>query len=233
MNEFKDKVIELTNQMVQEDDGNWALPEEVAKDLDESTMYAITLERRRRDTQAGYTKVNQKLKQEQAVNTGLQERLLSSEVILTKEQKFELDELKKTNPDAWREKLNEYEEANKTLLQTELTEIRTKGSDKGEVEIRKEQMAAWAESTGIELDDDVIANDLPPRFLKKLDSGEFTFEEFLTEAGKFLKTGKVIKGADEGSEDGTTDLSRISGGQEPSKTAQEGDFDETYKDQIF
>ena len=160
--------------------------------------------------------------------------MLKSEVLLTKEQKFELNDLKKTNPEKWRSKLNEYEEANKVNLETELDEIRKTSANKSELEVRKEQMAAWSESTGITLTDDVVANDLPPRFIKELEAGNATFEEFLEKAGNFLKAEKVIQGSTDDVKDDTKNLSKVAGGSEPSKRAQEGDFVETYeKDTIF
>ena len=94
-------------------------------------------------------------------------------------------------------------------------------------------MAAFSKDTGIELTDEVIANDLPPRFLKELETGKVTFEEFLTNAGEFIKADKIIQGSDESTDDNTKDLSRVAGGQQPSTQAQEGDFDETYKGVIF
>lgn len=234
MSEFRDTVNELVGKMEQGDDGKWALPEEVAKDLDEPTLFAVTAERRVRDTQSSYTKSRQELKQQQAIAESLQEKILNSDISLTKEQKFELNELKKSNPDKWRAKLNEYEEQGKASIASELDEIRANSANKGELEVRKEQMAAWSESTGIKLDDDVIANDLPPRFIKKLEAGECTFEEFLEEVGEFIQTPKVIVGADEDVDDKTKSLSQAPGGKEPSKEAQKGDFVETYEhDTIF
>lgn len=233
MSEFKDTVSELVGKMVQSDDGKWALPDDVAKDVDEPTMYAVTSERRYRDTQGAYTKAQQNFKKEQAVSTGLQERLLTSEINLTKEQKYELNELRKTDPEAWRNKLNDYETANKASLTTELEEIRTKSSTKGELEIRKEQMAAFSEETGITLTDEVVENDLPPRFTKELETGKITFEEFLAKAGKFIKAEKVIQGSDDNTDDDTKDFNKVAGGQEPSKQAQEGDFEESYNETIF
>lgn len=233
MSEFKDKVNELVGQMVQGDDGNWALPEEASKDLDEPTMFAVTSERRYRDTQGAFTKAQQTAKKNEAIAIGFQDRLLESEVVLTKEQKYELNELRKTDPDAWRTKLNEYETANKANLSTELEELRTKSSTKGELEIRKDQMAAFSKETGITLTDEIVENDLPPRFTKELAEGIVTFEEFLVKAGNFIKAEKVIQGSNEDTDDDTKDFSKVAGGQEPSKAAQEGDFEESYEATIF
>lgn len=233
MSEFKDTVNELVGKMEQVE-GKWVLPEEAAEGVDEQTMFAVTSERRYRDTQSAYTRAQQEAKRQEAIAGGLQEKLLQSEVVLTKEQKFELNDLKKTDPEAWRAKLNEYETANQDQLSTELEEIRTTSANKGELEVRKDQMAAWSESTGITLTDEVVANDLPPRFMKQLEEGNITFEEFLDEAGKFLKAEKVIQGSTESTDDDTKSLGRVAGGSEPSTQAQEGDFDESYeKDTIF
>jgi len=233
MSEFKDTVNELVGKMEQVE-GKWTLPEEAAEGVDEATLFAVTSERRYRDTQGAYTKAQQEAKRQEAIAAGLQEKILTSEVILTKEQQFELRDLKKTDPDAWRAKLNEYETANQEKLGTELEDIRTTSANKGEKEVRIEQMAAWSESTGITLTDEVVENDLPPRFLKQLEKGDITFEEFLDEAGKFLKAEKVIQGANEDTKDDTKSLGRVAGGAEPSKQAQTGDFVESYEhDTIF
>ena len=233
MSEFKDKVNELTNQMVQTDDGKWELPDDVAEGLDEQTMFAITSERRYRDTQSAYTRAQQKVKQQEAITQGLQDRLLASEVVLSKEQTFELNRLKKEDPEKWREKLNEYETASRASLTTELAEIKKNSSNKGELEIRKEQMEAWSASTGIALTDEIIKNDLPPRLMKELSDGKVTFEQFLDKAGNFLNSEKAILGADESTDNDTKNLSKVAGGKEPSSTAQAGDFEETYEHTIF
>ncbi len=233
MSKFTDEVGELVGKMEKGDDGNWALPEELSKDLDEQTMFAVTSERRYRDTQGAFTKAQQGFKKQEAITAGLEERLLNSEIVLTGEQKHELRELKKTDPDAWRTKVNEYETAGKAVLKTELEEIRTKGSNKGEVEVREEQMAAWSESTGIELTDDIVDKSLPPRFKKDLEAGKITFEQFLAKAGSFLTSIKVIKDAGESTDDDTLNLGRVPGGSEPTDEAQKGDFEETYETTIF
>lgn len=232
MSEFQEKVNELVGKMEQGDDGKWKLPDEVAADLDEPTKFAVTAERRYRDTQGAFTRSRQELKRQEAIAQGLQDKLLSSSVELTKEQKYELNELKKRDPEKWRSKLNEYEEQGKEHLAKELDEIRSKSANKSELEVRKEQMAAWSENTGIELTDEVVENDLPPRFMKELEAGKITFEEFLDKAGTFLKTPKVIAGTDD-DEKNPPNFNNVAGGQEPSNAAQEGDFVETYEKTLF
>lgn len=234
MSKFQEQVNELVGKMEQTENGTWKLPEDLSKDLSEELQFAVTAERRYRDTQGAFTRSQQELKKQMAIAEGLEAKLLESEVALTKEQRYELNELKKTNPDAWREKLNEYETKNKTVLSKELEKIRKESSNKGELEVRKELMEAWSKDTGIVLTDEIVDNELPPKFKKELEVGRITFEQFLDKAGNFLKAAKVIEGSTESTENDEKSLSDVAGGREPSKEAQEGDFDETYeKEAVF
>ena len=67
MSKFKDTVNELVGKMVQNEQQQWALPEEAAKDLDEQTLFAVTSERRYRDTQGAYTRAQQESKKNEAI----------------------------------------------------------------------------------------------------------------------------------------------------------------------
>lgn len=229
MSTFQEQVNELVGKMQKGEDGKWTLPEDVAKDLPEELSFAVTAERRVRDTQSAYTRAQQELRKQEAIAKGLEEKLMTSEVALTKEQRYELNELKKTDPEKWRAKLNEYENKNKTTLTKELDKIRTESAHKGELEVRKEQMAAWSESTGIALTDEIVENELPPKFLKELEAGKITFEQFLNKAGNFLNAEKVVQGSTEPTDDNELTLNQVAGGKEPSKQAQEGDFEQTYE----
>jgi hypothetical protein len=151
MSEFEDKVNAVFEKIERDDSGTWNIPDEVAEELDEPTLYAVKTEIRRRDTQGEYTRTNQELKKAQAVSEALEARLLDAEVPLTKEEIYELNQLKQSDPDKWRTRLNELETKNKQGLAKELEQIRKKSADKGELEVRKEQMKAWSESTGLHL----------------------------------------------------------------------------------
>ena len=76
------KVNEVVDQMVQSDDGKWAIPEEVAKDLSPEMTLAVTAERRFRDTQGSYTRTRQELKQTQAIDRK-STRLNSSHTVIS------------------------------------------------------------------------------------------------------------------------------------------------------
>lgn len=234
MSDFKETVNELVGKMVQADDGKFSLPDDVAEGLDEPTLFAVTSERRYRDTQSAYTKANQSAKRHEAAANALEAHIMdNTEAPLTDDQKTELSGLKTSDPEAWRSKLNEYETAGKSTIATNLKKIRADSADKGEVEIRKDQMAAFVESTGIALTDELIADELPPRFMRDLQSGKTTFDEFLVGAGEFLTANKVIQGADESTEDDTKSLGRVAGGQEPTENAQLHQEEQTYEKTMF
>jgi hypothetical protein len=236
MSQFKEKVDTIVAQMEPQEDGTWKLPDTVLEGLDEATSYAVTQERRFRDTQGAYTKSQQETKRQKAINQGLTQHLVDNATThLTKAQKADLDELKVRDPEAWREQLNVHETESKTLLKTTLDGIEQAGSNKSELEVRTEKMAAWSESTGLTLNDEVIANELPPKYLKDLEAKKITFDEFLEVSSKFLKADKVILGAtDDGERSGPPmSLSDAPGGTEPTTLAQQSDLDKSYENTIF
>lgn len=230
---FADKVNAVVGKMV-EANGVWQIPEEVAKDLPEEIIFAATQEKRLRDTQNSFHRVNKKAKELETINSKLTSHLVDNATLhLSNEQKEELEGLKIQDPDKWREKLNEYETEARKILTQKVSEFTTEGQVVSELEERKIKLAAFTESTKIELTDDIIQNELPAAYSRQLEKGEITFDEFLTKAQKFLTKGKVIQGSTE-DPDKTTNLGKLAGGPEPDKEAQEGDLEQQYrKNTIF
>ena len=230
---FKDRVDEVVGKMVKNDKDVWEIPKDVAEDLPEEIKYAATLEKRFRDTQGHYTKTNKRLKELETVNSKLESHLVETATNhLTPEQRDELDELKLRDPDAWREKLNEHEQTAKQLLQERIEAYRKEGLEMSELEVRKHQLEAFTERTGIELNDDIIADELPARYSKQLEKGEITFEQFLEKAQKFLTKEKVIAGSEDEPKKKTS-LDGLPGGATPTETAQHEDIKQTYKKTVF
>lgn len=230
---FKDQVSEIVGKMVQNDKEVWEIPKDIAEDLSEEVKYAATLEKRFRDTQGHYTKTNKRLKELETVNSKLESHLIETATNhLTVEQKDQLDELKLRDPDAWREKLNEHEQTAKQLQNERIEAFRKEGKEMSELQVRQHQFKEFTETTGIELNDDVIADQLPARFSKQLEKGEISFEQFLEKAQAFLTKERVIAGADA---DTTTprSLDRLPGGATPTETAQHEDIKQTYKKTVF
>lgn len=229
---FADLVDKAIKEAKQDDKGNLVLPE----DLDESVKYAATIEKRRRDTQAAYTRDRQKLTALEA-----EKATLFSEVVgdvkleLTDEQVNELEELKFSDPEAWRRKVNDYEKValqkKRTSVEEKLKQVSTSALDNDELERRKTVLEEFVKShAGFTLNDDIIANDIPPRISKKLEKGEITFDQFLETCFEYLTTGKTVK------TEATMEqpnLRKVPGGASPSDTAVKEDIISSYENEIY
>lgn len=227
---FEQKVNTVVGSMTEGDDGNWSIPEDT--EITEEVRYAAGLEKRRRDTQAAYGKSQQTQKQLEAENKqltdGWAEHVTTS---MTTEQRDELDVLKGTDPDAWRTKLNEIEQANGKAFEEKRAEISTRAQSESELDYRERAMAEFSKANpDITISDAVIANDLPPRYLKKLENGDCTFGEFLADCKNYLSKGKVVVG-DEAPDD--VSLSKAGGGSKPTDQAVEQSAKESYKTETY
>jgi len=227
---FEEKVNSVASAMTQGEDGNWAIPDDI--EAAEEVRYAATLEKRRRDTQAAYGKSQQEQKRLASENAKLEaEWAKDVTASVTEEQREELATLKHEDPDAWRTKLNEIEQSNTAAFKTRREEISTKAQNETEIEYRERLMSDFTEANpGLEINDDVIANDLPPRFVKKLESGEYSFSEFLEATKGYLTKGRVIK-----QEDSPDDLSlgKLPGGSKPEDSAVNRAATDSYKDETY
>jgi hypothetical protein len=230
---IQDQVNTLLDSMVEED-GKYVIPEDKLKDLPEAVVYAAKVEKRFRDTQSAYTKSRQKLKEFETVNKELTEHVIKNATMhLSQDERDELDDLRTSNPEAWREKLNEHEQKAKELQSKKIEEFQSKGKKASEEELRKTAYNEFKERTGIELSDQVIENELPASFMKKVESGEWAFDKFLLETEKYLSPNKKIKGSDETPTDKGTNLSKLPGGSTPSSDAVEADAAISYSNEIF
>jgi hypothetical protein len=227
---FEEQVNAAVSTMV-EDDGVWKLPEDV--DLPEEVAFAANLEKRRRDTQSAFAKTSQERDALRDRSSKLESKL--KEVYapqLTEAQEEELDDLKTSDPEAWRQKLDEYENAALETFESELADLGYDDETIDELATRSVQLSEFLEANpGLTLNDDVFENDLPPRITGKLQSGEINFEEFLNEAKTFLKAGKKLAGSKE--EGNEPDLGKAGGSSEASPAAIAGDSEASYKNEIY
>jgi len=212
-----------------EDKEVWNLP----TDLPENVMVAATAEKRRRDTQASLTKSNQKLKALEATNSALQEELKKSvKVSLTQEQTDELEDLKYSDPEAWRVKMNNYESQAHSDLNAKLTSTYTDADKAAELSRREEVLAEFlAANPNTALNDDIIANDVPPRLTKRLEEGAISFEEFLEEAKDFIVQPTFAIANEENKEN--VNLSKVGGGSEVAAGAVEEDIITSYSGEVY
>ena len=230
MSTFEEKVNTLTDTMTQDADGTWKVPAD--SEASEEVQYAATLEKRRRDTQASHSRSEQALTIAKAENEKLTQGWAKDVTAkLTNTQAAELATLKEEDPEAWRQKIGEYEKANSAEFEETRATISSQAKEESEVQYRDRLIKEFDEQNpDIDLNDDVIQNDLPPRYLKALKAGEIDFGEFLAQAKTYLTKGKVIK--TEASVDDVS-LSKASGSSTPSSLAVESDIKTSYKNEAY
>lgn len=179
-------------------------------------------EKRRRDTQAAYTKSQQELAQLKATVAVL-ERTAKPQVDQAK--LAELEDLKFSDPDAWRVKVNSLEAE---VLKQHEAEIATAAKNLSDYEIRQATLEEFkATHPGFELSDD----DIPPRIAKKLAEGKVSFEEFLEEVHSYLTAPRVVGETAKTLEQ--PNLSKVGGGNTPSQAAKSEDIILSYRKEIF
>jgi len=191
----------------------------------------VDYEKRFKDTQAAYTKTQQMLHAAKAKIEVL-ESLAKPVIQLDEVAQKELDDLKFSNPDAWRVKMNSLEAEATNKHRTKLDEVETAASIQAELGRRAQLLEEFNRShPSIQLTDDVINYDVPPRITKKLEKGEITFEDFLTEVQDFLTSPKKVGSANTAL--GQPNLGKIGGGETPSDGAVVKDIAANYKNIVF
>lgn len=233
-NTVTEKINGLVEQLQKDDKGSWKLPEGV--EADEMTTFAVMAERRRRDTQSAYTGATQKLKTLEAERATLLAKAVNTDSFtITPEQQEELEDLKFSNPEEWRKKINALEAEHKTKrvaeIDEELKQISTSTLAKTELEQREQLLTAFNEShSDFPITQAVIDNDIPPRITKKLETGKITFAQFLDEVYEYAKTGKVVKDA---SVPEIPNLGDKPGSSKPDSKAVDKDIVSTYRKTTF
>lgn len=196
------------------------LVNESVESLDQEAK--IDWEKRFKDTQAAYTKSRQEIAE---LKAKLTVSGVGNDIVLPDELRDELEELKYSDPDAWREKLSSLEQEHNTKYNETVKQL---------TELEQRQIVFHDFSMSHPdnlLTDEVVQNDVPPRITKKLEKGEITFEEFLKEAYEFLKTPKVI--GDGNTAPGQPNLGKVGGGSLPSDSASAKIIAESYKNEIY
>jgi len=206
--------------------------------FDPTIVYAARAEKRRRDTQAAYTKAQQEklaLQKEKEALENLIAQELEKSLDLSPEQQEELEELKLIDPDEWRRKLNELEKEQKTMKKSKIKELqdqaRQEALQEAEVLRRQQILEEWqAKHPDVEITDEVIANEVPPKYIKDLEEGKISFEDFLDKVYNFLTANKVIP---QEKAPNKPDLSKVSGGATPSENAKAEDIVAQYMQTTF
>jgi len=200
--------------------------------IDPVLKAAVAATKSYRDNQSGFTKSQQSLKESEAEVTALREKLAghtSKSLELTKEDQQTLDNLRDTDPDAWRQKLNRLESEAKTTIKEELDsateEARSKASGDFELQQRYDYLDQFNEGRDVPITPELLDSEIPPRITKKLADGDITFVQYLDDVSEYIDKGKVVATTPDTK---TTDLNKANGSSKAGEQAEEeGQLDYT------
>ena len=230
---IEQQVSAIVSKMVKDDKGTWTFPDTVT---DEALKYAAMAERRRRDTQATYTQLDQRNKALEAEKAILMEEALSDVInSLPEDKKETLNDLKYSDPEEWRKQLAKLEQdalsIRKGRIDEKLKEVSEKTYKEVEIARRERVLDQFSrDNPDITIDDNTISNDIPPRILKKLDNGDITFEQFLEDCADYLRSGTTIA---KPKAPEITNLGRVSGSSDPKATMTRAESIRSYSTEIY
>ena len=193
-------------------------------DTQQTKQPEVNWEKRYKDTQSAYTKTRQELVELKAHVDVLKSQGMTP-VQIDATLKEELEDLKYSNPEEWRRKMNQIETESHSKISSAVAD---KVKEYSELEQRQATLEAFKEShPGFELTDD----DVPPRIAKKLASGSIRFDEFLNEVYEYITTPRIV-----GTPNKTLDqpdLGKAGGGATPSLYAEVQDITKSYKNEVY
>jgi len=228
---FESRVNEVVAKSTVDDKGNLVLAE--GMEADESVMFAAKQMKRFRDTQSAYTKSQQTNKALVAENNQLASSWESDAVSnLSNTEQARLEELKVQDPDAWRTEIGNLEETKRTQFKEKRKLISDEASQGTELERRGLQLEQFnLDNPDVQLTDEVIQNDIPPRITRKLEKGEIQFDEYLEEVKTYLGKGKKLDTGEHLKDEPGFNNSR--GSNTPSKEAVDAQNSNDYTKEIF
>lgn len=149
---------------------------------------AVQAEKRRVDTQRGFTKKAQQLAELEAQNKVLAEKATQNIDVTISE---ELEELKWKDPDAYIEKVTALKEAEKAKnvenLQKELEKAKSEAKTKAQLEGRKTFLDEFnALNPDKPLTPELLDSQIPLALAKQLEDGSIDFEEAIYKAHDFI-----------------------------------------------
>lgn len=183
----------------------------------EATQQQIDWEKRFKDTQGSFTKSQQELK---AVKAKLQvlETLTQPTIQIDESTQKELDDLKYSDPDAWRQKMNTLENDARVKHYSLLSEAEKNASLQAELERRALVLDEYNRlHPETQITQELIDFDVPARISKKLETGEISFDDFIVEVHNFIYTPKKVGSSNQVLNQ--PNLGQIGGGTTPSDGA--------------
>jgi len=159
---------------------------------------SVDYEKRYKDTQASFTTSQQRVKELEAERDVLRDLVPNPLSSLPEEVVDELEDLKYSDPEAWRTRLNEVEVQARAKLNERIVETTSKATSEAAIAFELSRRSTvldefYKANSANPLTDEQLANDIPPRLTKKLEAGEITFEELLDKAHQYINAGRAFK----------------------------------------
>ena len=188
----------------------------------------IDWEKRFKDTQAAFTKSRQELAATKAELLAAKEM---QQFTMPADVKARLDELKFSDPDAWRVEMNAFEQS-KTAKFNELHANNTQAilSELNQ-EDRVQTLKEFNSLHGVEITESLLQNEIPNRIHNELNSGAIDYATYLAKCVEYLKTPKVIAGTQEVL--GQPNIGKIGGGATPGEAASNMNIETAYKTMVL
>jgi len=177
-----------------------------AETLEELKKQADIAEKRRKDTQAEYTRNRQELLR---VKAELEAIKKAPNLSLSQED----EELKFSDPDAWLSKI----EALKAKEEEQRNHLTEEARRRVELEARQEVLRSFVNSNpDFDITSKEVQDQIPPVYIKQLENGDISFEDFLNKAKAFVEAPKQIVTSKKA--EGSVDITKLAGGQKPTET---------------
>ena len=188
----------------------------------------IDWEKRFKDTQAAFTKSRQELAATKAELLAAKEM---QQFTMPADVKARLDELKFSDPDAWRVEMNAFEQS-KTAKFNEISANNTQAilSELNQ-EDRVQTLKEFNSLHGVEITESLLQNEIPNRIHNELNSGTIDYTTYLAKCVEYMRTPKVIAGTQEVL--GQPNIGKIGGGATPGEAASNMNIETAYKTMVL
>jgi len=203
-----------------DDKGKLQLPE----DMPDWQKAVIRSEKRTRDAQAELSNSQTEVRGLKAENGVLKDTALTvvpDDFQLSDADLTEIEDLKKTNPEAYRLRVNKLEEDAKTHQTKAIADLTTKAREDAQTTHQAtNRVSVLAEfriaNPTLIITDEVLAYDVPPRLLEGVNKGEYTYGEFLGKVKTYIESGTTVG---EGNTGDPHNIQKMNGTQTPGKKA--------------
>ncbi len=231
--ELSELVTKYVHSVDPDDKSKLQLPD----DMPDWQKAVIRTEKRARDAQAELSRTQVKLRESDAKNGVLMETastMVPEDFQLNDSEIAELNQLKKTDADQYRLRVNALEAKAKEAQATKLQELTDKAAtDATASHTSKNRVSVLADfreaNPDLVITDDVLVNDVPPRLLAGVNSGEYSYGEYLNQVKTYLETSKKVPGKD-GEEH---NIHQLAGSTTPGKKAAENEGKKSYSKMTF